>query len=100
MAIETEVVFPRALIDMYPAQAQKLYIEAYKHSWATSAVGTSGNLSRESVASRDAWEAVKREYEQDPVTHKFLRIGDPVVSGKAKTGKRSLLDAVKGLFKR
>lgn len=100
MAVETEVVFPRSLRDIYPEPAQALYIETYKQSWATAAASTRDSLSRESVAARDAWDAVRRQYVQDPVTHKFRRIGDQASAEPTQTGKRSLLDAVKGLFKR
>lgn len=100
MATETEVVFPRALSDIYPAPAQKLYIETYKQSWATAVPGAADSMSRESVASRDAWEAVGRQYVQDPVTHKFHRIGDPSAGEPAPAAKRSILGSFKGLFKR
>ncbi len=100
VAIETEVVFPRALSDIYPAPAQKLYIETYKHFMATGEAATQDSLSRESAAARDAWEAVGREYTQDPVTHKIHRIGDLAATEPTQTGKRSFLGAIKGLFKR
>ena len=100
MAVETEVVFPRSLRDIYPVQAQKLYIETYKQAWATAAAGTRDNLSRESVAARDAWEAVGREYVQDTGTHKFRCTGDQVAAEPTRTGKRSFLGTVKGMFKR
>ncbi len=99
MAAETEVVFPRSLSDIYPAAAQQVYIETYKKSFATSDGDTRDRLSRESVASRDAWDAVGREFVQDSVTHKFHRIGEQAaVAGQG--GKKSLLGTVKGLFKR
>jgi len=100
MTVENEVVFPRSLRDMYPAPAQQLYIETYKQSWATGELAPRDTLSRESMAARDAWAAVGRSYAQDPVTHKFRRIGEQVAAEPAVTGKRTLLGAVKGLFRR
>jgi DNA-binding NarL/FixJ family response regulator len=100
MTVETEVVFPRSLSDIYPEQAQKLYVEAYKQSWVTAAAGSRDNLSRESVAARDAWEAVRREYAQDPVTHKFRLNGEQAAAESIRTGKRTFLGTVKGLFRR
>jgi cation transport regulator ChaB len=100
MAAETEVVFPRALSDIYPVAAQQLYIETYKQSWAKSEAATRDSLSRESVAARDAWDAVGRAYVQDPVTHKFRSAGDQIVVEAARMGKRTFLGTVKGLFKR
>jgi len=100
MTVETEVVFPRSLRDIYPAPAQQLYIETYKQAWATAEAGSRDSLSRESVAARDAWEAVRRLYAQDPVTRKFRHIGDEVAVESKRKDKRSLLGAVKGLFNR
>jgi cation transport regulator ChaB len=97
MAAQTEVVFPRSLSNLYPVEAQKIYIETYKQSMAIHAAETKNGLSVESMASRDAWDAVQREFVQDPVTHKFHRVGEQVVD-TSQTDKRSLLDKVKGLF--
>ena len=99
MAVQTEVVFPRSLRDMYPAAAQQVYIETYKQSWETSVAGTRDNLSRESVAARDAWEAVGRVYAQDPVTHKFHGTGDPVAAEPTRIDKRSFVGKLKNMFK-
>ena len=94
-----EVVFPRSLANLYPIEAQKLYIEAYKTSMANNAKATVGSLSLESSAARDAWEAMQREFVQDPITHKVHRVGEQAPE-PAPAAKRSLLDSVKGLFKR
>ena len=100
MAVENQVVFPRSLSDIYPAAAQQLYIATYKQSLASSEAAARDSLSRESVAARDAWDAVRREYIQDPVTHKWRRNGDQVAAEPTRTDKRSFLGMVKGLFKR
>ena len=100
MTAETEVVFPRTLSDIYPMAAQQLYIETYKLSWATPGGATQDRMSRESVASRDAWNAVWREYIQDDVTHKWRRKGDQAAAESTPTGKRSLFGAIKGMLKR
>jgi len=97
MAVENEVVFPRALRDMFPAAAQQLYVESYKQSLAKPAEGTSAELSREGVASRDAWDAVRREYVQDSFTHKWRHISDPA---PIRTEKRSIVGTIKSLLKR
>lgn len=102
MAIETEVVFPRSMRDIFPAAAQQVYIETYKQSWAKSAEGTHDQLSLEGVAARDAWDAVRREFMEDTVTHKWRRIGEQTtdLTGETRTDKRSFLGTVKSLFKR
>ena len=94
-----EVVFPRSLANLYPIEAQQLYIEAYKKSMANNAKATAGSLTLESSAARDAWEAMQREFVQDPVTHKVHRVGE-VAAEPTSAAKRSLFDSVKGLFKR
>jgi cation transport regulator ChaB len=98
-ASENKVVFPPALRDMYPADAQKLYIEMYEQSWGTFKVG-GGDLSRESVAARDAWDAVRREFVDDPVTHKWRRIGEQAVQEKTQMDKRSFRDVLRRMMKR
>lgn len=63
VSTEIEVVFPKSQRDLFPLAAQHLYVETYKRSFAESAQGNSNQLSPESVAARDAWDAVKRAYE-------------------------------------
>ena len=101
-ALQNEVVFPKALRDIFPIEAQKVYIDVYKQSWNefNEGNGNGRELSRESVAARDAWDAVRREFEVDSITHKWHRIGEQAAAGGAQTGKRSLMDAIKGVFKR
>jgi cation transport regulator ChaB len=98
MTNDIEVVFPRSMRDIFPAAAQAVYIEAYKQSWAKSAEGTHKQMSLEGVAARDAWDAVKREFAEDPFTHKWRRIGEQVA--EEPTGKKSFLGGIKGVFKR
>ena len=95
--IEIAIEFPKSQRDLFPAAAQQLYIVTYKQSWAESARGTADQLSHESVAARDAWDAVKRAFVQDFVTHTWRAIGDPV---ETSAEKRSILSAIKRLFKR
>ena len=100
MTAEVEVVFPPSMRDIYPAAAQQLYIETYKHSWAESVKGTSSQLSLEGVAARDAWDAVRREFEQDSTTHKWRRIGEIALAQVSHAEKGSLLNTIKHLFRR
>lgn len=94
---QIEVEFPKSQRDLFPPEAQQLYIETYKQSFADTARGNSDQLSHESVAARDAWGAVKRQFEEDPVTHKWRAIGGQVA---APVKKDSLLDGFKRMFKR
>lgn len=100
MTVETEVVFPRTMRDMFPAAAQQVYIEAYKRSLADSQKGTLNQLSLEGVAARDAWDAVRRQYVEDTVTHKWRRIGEEALVAETRPKDRSILGMVKNLFRR
>jgi cation transport regulator ChaB len=84
---------------MFPAEAQQLYIEAYKQSWAESSKGSVNQLSLEGVAARDAWDAVRRVYVEDTVTHKWGRASDQATAQVTHTEKASLLGTLKHLFK-
>jgi cation transport regulator ChaB len=84
---------------MFPAAAQQLYIDAYKQSLAESAKGTNNQLSLEGVAARDAWDAVRRAYVEDAVTHKWGRVGDQSTAEVTHTEKASLIGTLKHLFK-
>ena len=95
--VVTEVVFPKSQIDLYPAAAQQLYIETYKRSFVESAKGNSNQLSHDSVAARDAWDAVRRAFKEDPMTHKWRAIGEQT---DTPTERGSLLRGFKRLFKR
>ncbi len=94
--VEPVVEFPKSQRDLFPAAAQQLYIQTYKQSFAESAKGNSSQLSHESIAARDAWEAVKRVFVQDHVTHKWHALGDV---GELPVEKPSILNAIKRLFK-
>jgi cation transport regulator ChaB len=98
MTVETEVVFPRSMRDMFPAEAQQVYIEAYKQSLAESAKGTNNQLSVEGVAARDAWDAVRRIYVEDTVTHKWHRIDEKDSVPETQPKDQSILGSIKRLF--
>ena len=100
MTVETEVVFPRAMRDIFPAAAQQVYIEAYKQSWAKSVAGTVNQMSLEGVAARDAWDAVRREFVEDTLTHKWGRIGEQASVAATQSKDGSILGTIKRLFKR
>ena len=100
ISIENKVFFPPSLRDIFPPDAQKLYTDAYKQAWEGANAGSSGDLVREGVASRDAWAALRREFIDDPVTHKWRHIGEQATAEEARPQKRSLLGTIKRLFKR
>jgi cation transport regulator ChaB len=94
-----KVEFPKSQRDLFPLAAQELYVETYKKSYADSVRGDSAQLSHEGVASRDAWFAVKSQYVEDHVTHKWLPVGG-VAPAEVHAQKPSLLGRIKLMFKR
>ncbi len=96
---DIKVEFPKSQRDLFPLAAQELYVETYKKSYAESVRGNSTQLSHEGVASRDAWFAVKSQYVEDHVTHKWLPIGG-VAPAEVHAQKPSLLAQFKRLFTR
>jgi cation transport regulator ChaB len=95
---QTPIVFPIGLRDIYPLEAQQLYIQTYKQTMEQ--FKPNGGLSREGAAARDAWDAVRREFVEDPETHKWYRKGEPTPSSKNKANSPSIRNTLKGLFKR
>lgn len=98
---QSEELFVRGLPTELPAAAQRLYVDAYKQSMTkpVEGAGASDELTRESVAARDAWAAVRRLYREDPATLKWRPIVDQATAGGTQAAKRSFLGRVKGLFK-
>ena len=96
-----EELFIRGLPTELPAAAQRLYVDAYKQSMAkpVEGAGASDELTRESMAARDAWAAVRRLYREDPATLKWRLIADQATAGGTQAAKPSFLGRVKGLFK-
>jgi cation transport regulator ChaB len=89
--------FPKALRDLFPPAAQVLYMETYARSLADATSTNRSQLSNEGVATRDAWDAVRRVYEEDSVTHKWRLIGE---AAQPAASKPSLFHALKKLFGR
>jgi cation transport regulator ChaB len=85
---------PVTVRTVLPEEAQALYLKAYTEGWDTYDEETSSELSRESVAHRQGWVAVEREFVQEERSGKWYRRGEePEVSEPA-----SLVDKVKAVF--
>ena len=94
---KTKQDLPDTLKDMLPERAQEIYLQAYKHAWELYSDDASSMLSQESVAHRQAWAAVGREYEQDEDTGKWYRIGEKPTEEDEKGGK-GIFARLKGIF--
>jgi cation transport regulator ChaB len=67
---------PDAVRTILPEEAQALYVEGYNRGWDMYDEETSSELSRSSVAHREGWAAVQREFVQDEGTGKWYRRGE------------------------
>lgn len=76
MKYESISDLPDTVRDVFPEGAQKVYLEVYNKAWERHSSDGDDNMSRHSVAHRQAWSAIEREYEQDGVTHQWYRKGE------------------------
>jgi cation transport regulator ChaB len=68
-----------------PEPALHVYRDAYNGAWDASA----GVADRDAIARRNAWIAVRRTFEKDPVTGRWSRREVPALAAQAP-GKRAL----------
>ncbi len=96
---DSQLEIPKAVRETLPQEAQVIYAEAYARSWSEfSPQGVTG-MSRQAVASRDAWTAVNREFVKDDETHLWHRRGQAVQPAAARP-RRSAFAFLRGLFER
>ncbi len=89
---------PQSITAVLPEGAQEIYRQTYNKIWNQVGEQPGRSLSRESLAHRQAWSAMQREYEQDFSTGKWHRKGEPVVA--AKKEPRGLMPWLRHLFHR
>ncbi len=75
MPYATVTELPDGVKNNLPAHAQEIYLAAYNNAFAEyqDPLKRRGNASAEDVARRVAWAAVKKEYEKDPETGKWVK---------------------------
>ncbi len=67
---------PDTVSDVLPQEAQEIYLETYNRSWETYDKDRESAMSREAVANRDGWTAVKREFTKDDESGKWYPAGE------------------------
>jgi cation transport regulator len=95
MVYKTKEDLPQSLRDWLPEEAQELYLKVYQETWDSYTEEEGGELSRDSVANRDAMAAVRREFVEDQQTHEWYRRGE---EHKAEEKKEGLIAKVAHLF--
>lgn len=96
MRYETIEDLPESLTSILPVEAQKVYLEAYERSWETYKEEQSGELNRESVAHRDGWSAVRREFEKDDASGRWYPKGE--LPEDEEEEEQGLVDKIKDVF--
>jgi cation transport regulator ChaB len=95
---QDETMFIRTLPMNLPPSAQHIYVDAYKQSMAKPVESIPG-AQRETVADRDAWDAVRREFVENPLTHKWSQIGAHTPVEETPAVERSVLTRIRNLLK-
>jgi cation transport regulator len=95
MRYEKKSDLPATIRDILPEEAQQVYLEAYQRSYDDYEEGEGGDLSRESVAHRDGWTALQREYRQNRETGEWQRRGEE--SPEAGEEEEGIIDTLKDL---
>ena len=67
MPYDTLSSLPDSVRNNLPKHAQEIYLEAYNNAWEQydDPRDRRGNASREEIAHKVAWSAVKKEYQKD-----------------------------------
>lgn len=92
---ESKSDLPDTVADVLPDEAQEVYLKGYQRGWDKFTEATSAGLSRESVAHRQGWEAVKREFVLEEGLGAWYRRGE---APDEEARPLSFLDRLRGLF--
>jgi cation transport regulator len=95
MKYQTKADLPETIRQVLPEEAQEAYLQAYARSWDTYSPSLQRTLDQDAITHRDAWEAVLKEFEQDPNTHLWHRHGE---QPEAMPDEGGLLDKIKRVF--
>jgi cation transport regulator len=96
MSYETIEDLPSDLRAILPREAQELYLDVYQRSWETYEEEQGGDMGQESVAHRDAWSAVRREYVKDEGSGRWYPKGD--LPEDEEDEDEGLIDKIKDVF--
>jgi cation transport regulator len=98
MRYETKKDLPPTITQVLPKDAQQVYLDVYNKAWDEYEQEGTGDLSRHSIAHRQAWETIEREFARDLNTDEW----EVKSEGSAEYDARSFLDkvreAIAGLF--
>jgi cation transport regulator len=89
---------PATITQVLPKDAQQAYLEAYNQAWDEYKQEGTGDLSRHSIAHRQAWELVERSFERDLNTDTWGQRSDKAVEYDSRSFLDKVKDAIGSLF--
>ena len=96
MRYENQKDLPETITHVLPDDAQKVYLEIYNRAWDEYDQETIEDMSRHSVAHREAWATIEREFERDLNSGTWQRKGEQ----PAEYDARNFLDKVRDAIAR
>jgi cation transport regulator ChaB len=96
MRYENQKGLPATMTHVLPDDAQKVYLETYNRAWDEYGQETTGDMSRHSVAHRQAWATIEQGFERDPNSGTWQRKGEQAAEYHA----RNFLDNVRAAIAR
>lgn len=98
MKYESLKDLPATITQVLPKDAQQAYLEAYNKAWDEYKQEGTGDLSRHSIAHRQAWEFIERSFARDLNTSKWEVKSEHAVEYDARSFLDKIKDAIAGLF--
>jgi cation transport regulator ChaB len=96
MRYENQDDLPATLTHVLPDDAQKVYLETYNRAWDDYDQETTDDMSRHSVAHRQAWATIEQVFERHPNSGNWQRKDEQ----PAEYHARNFLDNVKDAIAR
>jgi cation transport regulator ChaB len=93
MRYENQKDLSATITQVLPDDAQKVYLETYNRAWDEYQEAT-GDMSRHSVAHRQAWATIEQAFERDPNSGTWQRKGEQPAEYHARNFLDNVRDAI------
>jgi cation transport regulator ChaB len=98
MRYENQKDLSATITHVLPDDAQKVYLETYNRAWDEYDQETIGDMSRHSVAHRQAWATIEQAFERDPNSGTWQRRGEQIAEYDARSFLDKVRDALAGIL--
>jgi cation transport regulator len=98
MRYENQKDLPATIMHVLPDDAQEVYLETYNRAWDEYDQETTGDMSRHSVAHRQAWATIEQAFERDPNSGTWQRKGEQPAEYDARNFLEKVRDALAGVL--